>query len=103
MCKFLFINDYYNHILTSHEGMMSCGYENNEMKCGYTCATIDNMIDHYRTHNCYPLHCLLCKVGCVEMYTMLEHYALVHPNVKPDVVDRRNSPSTSRVSIQFLF
>ncbi|XP_044261158.1 uncharacterized protein LOC123009097 isoform X2 [Tribolium madens] len=94
---FLFINEYYNHVVKSHEGLMSCGYENNDVKCPYKCGSIDNLIDHYRSHNCYPLHCLLCTVGCVELYSMLEHYSLLHPSMVPEVVDRRNSPKESRV------
>nr|XP_008194761.1 PREDICTED: uncharacterized protein LOC103313398 isoform X2 [Tribolium castaneum] len=96
--QFLYINEYYNHVTSCHKGLMACGSLNTDgSKCGYTCASIDSLIDHARTHNCYPLHCLLCKSGCVELYSMLEHYSLIHPNMSPEVVDRRNSPKDPRM------
>ncbi|RZC36731.1 Trypan PARP domain containing protein [Asbolus verrucosus] len=109
--QFLYQNEYMTHLEEGHDGSMVCGCVNNNLTCTYKSAVASDMIDHWRTHNCYNFHCLICQVGCMELSTMLEHYSTTHPNREPIVVDRRNSPevgiliffSRGRVKVETCF
>lgn len=80
-----------------HSTIFVCGFKSLgaiRVHCTYQCYTGDDMIKHWRLHNCYHFSCLLCKMGFMELYLMLEHYAVTHPNMEPNVVDRRQGPAT---------
>jgi hypothetical protein len=91
--QFLYQDEFCDHLKHFHDIISWCGYLTNQTKCGYKCVMLENMIDHWQTHGCYSFHCLICKTGTAEVYAMLEHYSVEHPNVEPVVVDRRVSPA----------
>ncbi|XP_063927306.1 uncharacterized protein LOC135140610 isoform X4 [Zophobas morio] len=89
--EFLYVSDFCAHLQENHDGVMVCGFLNNQQRCNFQCLVAENMVDHWRVHNCFNLHCLVCKFGAMEKYSMLEHYSVTHSNMEPLVVDRSTS------------